>query len=100
MRVLFVSDYPHLPYIKGGLQPTVHVLCLAIGMAGAEAAVLRFTHEYGDTEGVRLLVEPRKFTTVWAVALRRLLAGLEAFSTADARLIVARFLGLLACPSS
>jgi glycosyltransferase involved in cell wall biosynthesis len=40
MRVLFVSDYPHLPDIKGGLQTTTHDLCLAIGMAGAEAAVL------------------------------------------------------------
>lgn len=40
MRVLFVSDYPHLPDVKGGLQTTTHDLCLAIGMAGAEAAVL------------------------------------------------------------
>ncbi|RZJ25838.1 MAG: glycosyl transferase family 1, partial [Haliea sp.] len=40
MRVLFVSDYPHLPDIRGGLQTTTHDLCLAIGMAGAEAAVL------------------------------------------------------------
>lgn len=40
MRVLFVSDYPHLPAIKGGLQTTTHELCLAIGTAGADAAVL------------------------------------------------------------
>jgi glycosyltransferase involved in cell wall biosynthesis len=40
MRVLFVSDYPHLPDIRGGLQTTTHDLCLAIGIAGAEAAVL------------------------------------------------------------
>lgn len=40
MRVLFVSDYPHLPDTKGGLQTTTHDLCLAIGMVGAEAAVL------------------------------------------------------------
>lgn len=40
MRVLFVSDYPHLPVIKGGLQTTTHDLCLAIAMAGGEAAVL------------------------------------------------------------
>jgi glycosyltransferase involved in cell wall biosynthesis len=40
MRVLFVSDYPHLPVIKGGLQTTTHELCLAIATAGAQAAVL------------------------------------------------------------
>lgn len=40
MRVLFVSDYPHLPDIKGGLQTTTHDLCLAMGVMGAEVAVL------------------------------------------------------------
>jgi len=40
MRVLFVSDYPHLPQIRGGLQTTTHDLCLAIDTMGAEAAVL------------------------------------------------------------
>ncbi|RZJ25116.1 MAG: glycosyltransferase [Haliea sp.] len=40
MRVLFVSDYPHLPDIKGGLQTTTHDLCLAMGLIGAEVAVL------------------------------------------------------------
>lgn len=49
MRVLFVSDYPHLPDIRGGLQTTTHDLCLAIGMAGAEAAVLCGLDEHGAT---------------------------------------------------
>lgn len=40
MRVLFVSDYPHLPDIKGGLQTTTHDLCLAMAVMGAEVAVL------------------------------------------------------------
>jgi glycosyltransferase involved in cell wall biosynthesis len=40
MRVLFVSTYPHLPDIVGGLQTTTHDLCLAIRALGAEAAVL------------------------------------------------------------
>ena len=40
MRVLFVSGYPHLPDIKGGLQTTTHDLCLALGVMGAEVAVL------------------------------------------------------------
>ena len=40
MRVLFASDYPHLPDIKGGLQTTTHDLCLAMGVMGAEVAVL------------------------------------------------------------
>lgn len=40
MRVLFVSNYPHLPEIHGGLQTTTHDLCLAIKALGAEAAVL------------------------------------------------------------
>lgn len=40
MRVLFVSNYPHLPDITGGLQTATHDLCLAIKALGAEAAVL------------------------------------------------------------
>lgn len=40
MRVLFVSSYPHLPDITGGLQTTTHDLCLAIAAMGAQAAVL------------------------------------------------------------
>jgi glycosyltransferase involved in cell wall biosynthesis len=40
MRVLFVSSYPHLPDVTGGLQTTTHDLCLAIRELGAEAAVL------------------------------------------------------------
>lgn len=40
MRVLFVSDHPHLPDIRGGLQTATHDLCLAIQLAGAQAAVL------------------------------------------------------------
>lgn len=40
MRVLFVSDYPHLPVIKGGLQTTTHDLCLALDVVGGTAAVL------------------------------------------------------------
>ena len=40
MRVLLVSEHPHLPDIRGGLQTTTHDLCLAMQLAGAEAAVL------------------------------------------------------------
>lgn len=40
MRVLFVSNYAHLPDIVGGLQTTTHDLCLAVRAIGAEAAVL------------------------------------------------------------
>lgn len=47
MRVLFVSDYPHLPDIKGGLQTTTHDLCLSIQTMGAEAAVLCGLDEHG-----------------------------------------------------
>ena len=54
MRILFVSDYPHLPDIKGGLQTTTHDLCLAIATAGAEVAVLCGTNEYGNTAGADL----------------------------------------------
>lgn len=54
MRVLFVSDYPHLPDIKGGLQTTTHDLCLAIGVMGAEVAVLC---------GMRKPDEPESATT-------------------------------------
>jgi glycosyltransferase involved in cell wall biosynthesis len=47
MRVLFVSNYPHLPDIRGGLQTTTHDLCLALQTAGAEAAVLCGLDEHG-----------------------------------------------------
>ena len=40
MRVLFASNYPHLPEITGGLQTATHDLCVAIKEMGAEAAVL------------------------------------------------------------
>lgn len=40
MRILFVSNYPHLPDIHGGLQTTTHDLCLAIKTMGGEAGVL------------------------------------------------------------
>ncbi len=40
MRVLFVTNYAHLPDITGGLQTTTHDLCLAIKALGGEAAVL------------------------------------------------------------
>jgi glycosyltransferase involved in cell wall biosynthesis len=40
MRVLFVSNYAHLPDVTGGLQTTTHDLCLAIKAVGADAAVL------------------------------------------------------------
>ena len=40
MRVLLVSEHPHLPDIRGGLQTTTHDLCLAMQLAGAQAAVL------------------------------------------------------------
>ena len=40
MRVLFVSEHPHLPDVRGGLQTTTHDLCLAMQLAGAQAAVL------------------------------------------------------------
>lgn len=40
MRILFVSSYPHLPEIHGGLQTSTHDLCLAIKAIGGEASVL------------------------------------------------------------
>ncbi|GBG01565.1 glycosyl transferase family 1 [Azospira sp. I13] len=40
MRILFVSNYPHLPEIHGGLQTTTHDLCLTIKTMGGEASVL------------------------------------------------------------
>lgn len=48
MRVLFVSNYPHLPDTHGGLQTTTHDLCLAIKELGAEAAVLCGQLQSGD----------------------------------------------------
>ena len=50
MRVLFASNYPHLPAIRGGLQTTTHDLCRAIQVMGAEAAVLCGLDEHGRTQ--------------------------------------------------
>lgn len=52
MRVLFVSTYPHLPDVVGGLQTTTHDLCLAICAMGAEATVLcgQLTAPSDDTD--------------------------------------------------
>ncbi len=46
MRILFVSTYPHLPDIIGGLQTTTHDLCRALATIGAEAAVLCGLNEH------------------------------------------------------
>ena len=51
MRVLFASNYPHLPAIRGGLQTTTHDLCLALLTVGAEAAVLCGVDEHGRHDG-------------------------------------------------
>jgi hypothetical protein len=40
MRVLFANDYPHLPENTGGLEVNTHELCLALGNAGHQVAVL------------------------------------------------------------
>ncbi len=50
MRILFVSNYPHLPDIQGGLQTTTHDLCLAIKDLGAEVAVLCGQCEHGNAD--------------------------------------------------
>ena len=47
MRVLFASNYPHLPDIRGGLQTTTHDLCVAMQNVGADAAVLCGLSEHG-----------------------------------------------------
>lgn len=51
MRLLFVSTYPHLPEIIGGLQTTTHDLCLAIQAIGASVAVLCGLNEYRTDGG-------------------------------------------------
>lgn len=54
MRILFVSTYPHLPDIIGGLQTTTHDLCRALALMGAEAAVLCGLNEH-RTAGADLI---------------------------------------------
>ncbi|MBV7540376.1 glycosyltransferase [Acidovorax sp. sic0104] len=73
MRVLFVSDYPHLPSIKGGLQTTTHDLCHAIGVAGATAAVL-----CGQVEGAAGTIAPSVSDTSLGYLCMRAPAPLEA----------------------
>jgi len=40
MRLLFATGYGHLPDVVGGLQTTLHELCLALLQRGAEPTVL------------------------------------------------------------
>ncbi len=40
MRLLFVTGYGHLPDVVGGLQTTLHELCLALKERGVEPSVL------------------------------------------------------------
>ena len=40
MRLLFASDYPHLPENTGGVEVNTHELCLALGAAGHQVAVM------------------------------------------------------------
>ncbi len=40
MRLLFVTGYGHLPDVVGGLQTTLHELCLALMERGVEPSVL------------------------------------------------------------
>ena len=40
MKILFVTSYGHLPDVVGGLQTTLHELCLALVCRGVEPTVL------------------------------------------------------------
>ena len=40
MKLLFVTSYGHLPDVVGGLQTTLHELCLALVVRGVEPTVL------------------------------------------------------------
>ncbi len=40
IRVLFASDYPHLPENTGGVEVNTHELCLALKAAGHQVAIL------------------------------------------------------------
>jgi glycosyltransferase involved in cell wall biosynthesis len=40
MKILFVTSYGHLPDVVGGLQTTLHELCLALTVRGVEPTVL------------------------------------------------------------
>lgn len=40
MKILFATGHGHLPALVGGLQTTLHELCLALGRQGVETCVL------------------------------------------------------------
>lgn len=54
MRLLFVTGYGHLPDVVGGLQTTLHELCLALRERGVEPSVL-----CGYTAAVQQTARPR-----------------------------------------
>jgi glycosyltransferase involved in cell wall biosynthesis len=84
MRVLFASNYPHLPHIRGGLQTTTHDLCLALQRAGAEAAVLCGLDEHGRAAGQSLADESLGYPAFRAAVPEQALALVAAAWQADA----------------
>lgn len=84
MRVLFASNYPHLPHIRGGLQTTTHDLCLAMQTAGAEAAVLCGLDEHGRAEQAAHADESLGYTVFRAPAPEQSLALIAAAWNASA----------------
>lgn len=67
MRLLFVSTYPHLPDIIGGLQTATHDLCHILQMIGVEVAVLCGLDEH-RTQGGDLI--PQRDETLGYLTLR------------------------------
>ena len=51
MKILFATGHGHLPALVGGLQTTLHELCLALGEHGVETCVL--CAAVGDDAGTR-----------------------------------------------
>ncbi len=67
MRLLFVSTYPHLPDIIGGLQTATHDLCHILQIVGAEVAVLCGLDEHRAGGGDLV---PRRDETLGYLTLR------------------------------
>ncbi len=84
MRVLFASDYVHLPENTGGLEVNTHELCLALKAAGHQAAVLAALKGRGMVGALARLKLRSRMTAGFAVDRQLGYPVLRCWTPADA----------------
>jgi glycosyltransferase involved in cell wall biosynthesis len=83
MRVLFASDYPHLPENTGGLEVNTHELCLALGASAAPASQGTAPEAAASGHAVAVLAALRGRGLTGTLARSKLRLGLAAGFAVD-----------------